>query len=42
MTFNKTRASFDRLYDAIRDGDIESMRDMMRLSTERRTLFDKP
>ena len=39
---DRFRKSFDRLYDTIRDGDTAAMRQMMRLSTERRTLFDKP
>ncbi len=36
------RAAFERLYTAIRDGNREDMRDMMRTSTARRALFDKP
>ncbi len=35
------RNEFDRLYECIRDGKRDEMRDMMRLSTERRALFDK-
>ncbi len=35
------RAAFERLYTAIRDGNREDMRDMMRTSTARRALFDK-
>ncbi len=35
------RASFERLYTAIRDGNREDIRDMMRTSTARRALFDK-
>ncbi len=35
------RATFDRLYDCIKDGDREEMRSMMRLSTERRRRFKK-
>ena len=35
------RKSFDELYDTIKNGDREKMREMMRLSTERRKKFDK-
>ena len=35
------RSSFDELYEKIQTGDREGMREMMRLSTERRKLFDK-
>lgn len=35
------RDSFDRLYTYIEQGDRDGMRQMMRLSTERRCLFDK-
>lgn len=35
------RAAFDKLYDTIKNNDREGMRDMMRLSTERRKKFDK-
>lgn len=35
------RASFDELYDKIKTGDREGMREMMRTSTERRKRFDK-
>ncbi len=35
------RKSFDELYDTIKNGDREKMREMMRLSTERRKRFDK-
>ena len=35
------RSSFDELYEKIQTGDLEGMREMMRLSTERRKLFDK-
>ncbi len=35
------RASFDKLYDTIKNGDREGMREMMRLSTERRKKFNK-
>ena len=37
----KFKSSFDELYEKIKNGDREGMRDMMRLSTERRKLFDK-
>lgn len=35
------RDCFDRLYACIENGDREGMRDMMRLSTDRRQQFDK-
>lgn len=35
------RATFDELYEKIKTGDREGMRQMMRLSTQRRKLFDK-
>ena len=35
------RVSFDELYEKIKLGDREGMRDMMRTSTERRKRFDK-
>lgn len=35
------KASFDELYDKIKNNDRDGMRQMMRLSTERRKLFDK-
>ena len=35
------KSSFDKLYKTIKDGDREEMRNMMRLSTERRKRFDK-
>lgn len=35
------RTSFDELYEKIKSGDREGMREMMRLSTERRKRFDK-
>ena len=37
----KFKASFDELYDKIKNGDRDGMREMMRLSTTRRKLFDK-
>ncbi len=38
---DKFRAAFDELEATIINSDREKMRDMMRLSTQRRTLFDK-
>ena len=35
------RTSFDELYEKIKNDDRDGMREMMRLSTERRKLFDK-
>ncbi len=35
------RGTFDRLYDTIKNGDREAMREMMRLSTARRRQFNK-
>ncbi len=35
------RNSFDKLYETIKNGDRESMREMMRISTERRKKFNK-
>ncbi len=35
------KASFDELYDTIKSGDREGMREMMRISTERRSRFNK-
>ena len=35
------RSRFDKLYECIKDGDREGIREMMRLSTARRQLFDK-
>ena len=37
----KFKESFDELYQKVKDCDREGMREMMRLSTERRKLFDK-
>lgn len=34
-------AKFGELRDALNDGDVEKMREMMRISTERRSFFDK-
>ncbi len=38
---DKYRNSFDELYKTIKNGDREAMREMMRLSTERRRKFNK-
>ena len=38
---DRFKASFDELYNKIRTGDREGMREMMRTSTERRKRFDK-
>ena len=38
---DRFRSSFEELYDKIKNGDREGMREMMRCSTERRKLFDK-
>lgn len=38
---DRFRESFDRLYGCIKDGKTEEMKEMMRLSTARRALFDK-
>ena len=35
------KASFDELYQKIKNGDRDGIREMMKLSTERRKLFDK-
>ncbi len=35
------RTTFDQLYETIKNGNRESMREMMRISTKRRALFDK-
>ena len=35
-------AEFTRLRDMLANGDRDGMRDMMRRSTARRALFDKP
>jgi len=35
------KGTFDELYEKIKNGDRDGMREMMRLSTERRALFDK-
>ena len=35
------RDAFNRLYDTIKDGDREAMRDMMRLSSARRKTFNE-
>lgn len=38
---DKFRRSFNELYDKLNTGDTEGMKDMMRISTERRIRFDK-
>ncbi|MEE1006790.1 MAG: prephenate dehydrogenase [Acutalibacteraceae bacterium] len=38
---DRFKASFDELYNKIRTGDRDGMREMMRTSTERRKRFDK-
>ncbi len=38
---DRFKASFDELYNKIRTGDREGMREMMRTSTERRKRFDR-
>jgi len=35
------KKSFDDMYDSIKNGERDKMRQMMRISTERRSLFDK-
>lgn len=39
---DRFRDAFERLYTTVRDGDRDGMREMMRVSTARRALFDKP
>lgn len=39
---DRFRDAFERLYATVRDGNRDEMREMMRTSTVRRTLFDKP
>lgn len=38
---DRFKGSFDELYEKIKNGDRDGMREMMRCSTERRGLFDK-
>ena len=38
---DRFKKSFDELYNSIKDGDREKMREMMRTSTERRRRFEK-
>lgn len=38
---DRFKASFDELYDKIKNDDLEGMREMMRTSTVRRKIFDK-
>lgn len=35
------RESFEEMYNSVKDGDAEKMKQMMRISTERRARFDK-
>ena len=35
------RDNFDKLYNAIKDSDEQVIKDMMRLSTSRRKMFNK-
>ena len=39
---DRFRDAFEHLYTAVRDGNRDEMREMMRTSTARRALFDKP
>lgn len=39
---DRFRDAFEQLYTTVRDSDREKMREMMRISTARRSLFDKP
>ena len=41
MEMDGYREAFDRLYDTIKNGDREAMRDMMRLSSARRKTFNE-
>lgn len=41
LEMDRFRSSFDKMYNAISEGDRESMREMMRLSTVRRGNFDR-
>ena len=41
IEMERFKVSFDELYEKIKNGDRDGMRQMMRLSTERRKLFDK-
>lgn len=41
MQMDRFRTEFDRLYECVRDNKRDEMREMMRLSTERRAYFDK-
>ena len=38
---DKFKESFDKMYEALKNGDKEAMCEMMRCSTQRRKLFDK-
>jgi prephenate dehydrogenase len=41
LEMDRFKASFDKMYDAVRDSDKDSMREMMRISTARRSNFDR-
>lgn len=41
LEMDRFKKSFDKMYDAVKEGDREEMRRMMRLSTERRGNFDR-
>ena len=42
MKMDNYKTVFDKLYDTIKNGNREEMREMMRLSTARRKKFNKP
>jgi len=41
LEMDRFKSSFDKMYKAVSEGDREGMREMMRLSTERRGNFDR-
>ena len=41
-SFYETKEEFDKLKSYIKNENVEEMRQMMKLSTSRRSLFDKP
>ncbi len=41
LEMDRFKMSFDKMYDAVKNGDREEMRRMMRVSTERRGNFDR-
>ena len=41
LEYYDLQETFDKLYNYIKTNDREGMRDMMRLSTKRRRLFNK-